>query len=553
MEHNGNKKTKVKTEVSESVRKQSEYLKSLVQERTSDLVNTNKALQAEIDERKQVEEELRESEEQFRATFNQAGVGIGHLTPDGRWIRINRKYCDIVGYSEEKLKTMTIGDITHPDDLEASMKNFRLLQEGKIENYSLEKRYIHKNGSIVWVNLTASMVKDAFGNPRFAVGVIEDITPRKHAEESLCLSEARYRALYNDVPIMIFTVDADFMILSANQSCAGQLGYTVKELEGRSALEVFHEEDRPSVAEQLRKCLRNPNQVYKWQFRKIHRDGGVVWVEETAQALYDLSSEINILVVCQDISERKRADEEIGILNRKLKARASDLESANRELEAFNYSVAHDLRKPLTVINILCQTLEEMCGDNLNDECKGYVRESYNCTLRMNGLIEALLNFSRLAHIELHREKVDLSAMARVEAAELRVSEPTRRVDFRIEEGLIVNGDPQLLRVVLDNLFGNSWKYTNEREEAVIEFNAEEIDGKPAYFVRDNGCGFDMSDVDKLFTPFMRLSGVEEWRGLGIGLATVERIIRRHGGRVWAEGEPGRGATIFFTLPEEVL
>jgi PAS domain S-box-containing protein len=552
MESNENeKKSKEKTKIAIELKKQSEYLKALVQERTADLANANEALQAEINERKRVEEALRESEEMFRATFNQAGVGIGHVAPDGSWIRINRKFCDIVGYGEEEMKALTIGDITHPDDLETSMKHFRLLLEGKTGEYALEKRYIRKDGTSVWVNLNVSMVCDASGKPVFVVGVAEDITPRKHAEEALLLSEARYRALYRDNPMMIFTVDADLVILSANPFCAGQLGYPIEELEGRSALDVFHEEDRSAVAGQLRNCLQNPDQVYKWQFRKIRRDGGLVWVEETAQAVYDLSGSLNILVVCQDITERKCAEEEIGMLNRKLEVRASELEAANGELEAFNYTVAHDLRKPLTVINILCQTIEELCGSDLSGECRGYVRESYNCTLRMNRLIDALLNFSRLAHAEPRREKVDISAIAQVAAAELRLAEPERRVAFLIAEGLKVNGDPQLLRVVLDNLFGNAWKFTGEREEAVIEFGVIETGGKPVYFVRDNGCGFDMADADKLFTPFQRLPGAEEWRGLGIGLATVERIMQRHGGTVWAEGEPGSGATFFFTLPEE--
>ncbi len=526
-------------------------LKEPRRKRTGGVADANGTRAAGISDRNGVEEELRDCEELFRATFNQAGVGIGHIDLDCKWIRINRKYCDIAGYAEEELKARTIMDITHPDDLEKSMKHFQMLTEGKIGDYTLEKRYIRKEGSTVWVNLTASMAYDAAGNPKFVVSVVEDITSRKLAEEALRFSEARYRALYCDNPMMIFTLDADFTILSANPFCAAHLGYSIDELEGMSALQVFHKNDRVAVTGELRNCLQNPGRVYQWQFRKIRKDGGLLWVEETAQAVYDLGGALNILVVCQDISERKRAEEEIAMLNRKLEVRASELESANRELETFNYSVAHDLRKPLTVINILCQTLEELCGDDLDEECRGYVRESYNSTLRMNGLIEALLIFSRLGHVKPCREKVDISLMAQVAAAELRMAEPERRVTFHLAEGLIVNGDSQLLRVVLDNLLGNAWKYTIERDEAVIEFGAVEIDGKPAYFVRDNGCGFDMADVDKLFAPFQRLPGAEEWRGLGIGLATVERIIRRHGGRVWAEGEPGRGATFFFTVPEE--
>jgi PAS domain S-box-containing protein len=231
-----------------------------------------------------------------------------------------------------------------------------------------------------------------------------------------------------------------------------------------------------------------------------------------------------------------------------LAARAAELEGANRELEAFNYTVAHDLRKPLTVVNGYCQALKELCGDKLDERCREFVAESYEGTLRMNRLIDTLLAFSRLTHLEPRQETVDLSGVAQEVAGGLAQAEPARRVTFRITEGITVIGDANLLRVVLENLLGNAWKYTANRVEALMEFGVTEIDGKPAYFVRDNGAGFDMAYADKLFIPFQRLPLAEEFRGHGIGLATVERIIRRHGGRVWAEGEPERGATFYFTL-----
>jgi signal transduction histidine kinase len=189
-----------------------------------------------------------------------------------------------------------------------------------------------------------------------------------------------------------------------------------------------------------------------------------------------------------------------------------------------------------------------MCYGNLDEGCRQYIQKTYDGTLRMNRLIEALLNFSRLAHVETHREMVDLSAMAREVALELKLAEPGRRLTFLIADGVNAFVDAPLFRVVLDNLLGNAWKYTGTRDEGVIEFGTTEISGNPVYFVRDNGAGFDMADADKLFVPFKRLPGAEECRGFGIGLATVDRIIRRHGGRVWAEGEPGKGACFFFTL-----
>jgi signal transduction histidine kinase len=242
---------------------------------------------------------------------------------------------------------------------------------------------------------------------------------------------------------------------------------------------------------------------------------------------------------------------ELIVANNNVAAHAAELEAANRELETFNYSVAHDLRNPLNVISSYCQAIMELCGEKLDVLCRRYIKETYDATLRMNRLIEALLNFSRLSHIEPHRETVDVSALAHEVAAELKLAEPGRRVTFLIADGVNADGDADLLRVMLANLFGNACKFTASREEGIIEFGMTEFDGKPACFVRDNGDGFDMADAGKLFIPFQLLSGGEECRGFGIGLATVERIIKRHGGNVWAEGAPGKGACFYFTLPEE--
>jgi light-regulated signal transduction histidine kinase (bacteriophytochrome) len=234
-------------------------------------------------------------------------------------------------------------------------------------------------------------------------------------------------------------------------------------------------------------------------------------------------------------------------LNEELQKAHDELEAANIELEAFNFSVSHDLRSPLTAINGYCQVILKLCGNSIDEPCNGYLHEMYEGTLRMSRLIDTLLDFSRITRVEMGHDKVDLSRIAEELALGLKVSEPERRVTFRVAAGIEAGGDAGLLRVVLENLIGNAWKYTGNREGAVIEFGMTEVDGKPTCFVRDNGPGFDMAFADKLFIPFQRLPGTEV-EGHGIGLATVERIVRRHGGRVWAESEPGGGATFLFTL-----
>lgn len=257
----------------------------------------------------------------------------------------------------------------------------------------------------------------------------------------------------------------------------------------------------------------------------------------------DLSARIN--VVSDD--EPGRAAHAVNELADALAVRTSELENANRELEAFNYSVSHDLRKPLTVIYSYCQFIQEFCSHNLDAQCREYLREIGEGSQRMNQLIDTLLEFASLTRSELHQENVDLSEIARNSAQGLVLIEPHRWVSLRITEGITVKGDRKLLQVAMDNLLSNAWKFTSKREEAVIEFGVMEDEGMPTYYVRDNGNGFGMTDANKLFIPFHRLPGTGV-DGHGIGLATVERIIKRHGGRIWAEGEPERGATFYFTL-----
>ena len=231
-----------------------------------------------------------------------------------------------------------------------------------------------------------------------------------------------------------------------------------------------------------------------------------------------------------------------------LAARAADLEGANRDLAAFSYAVSGNLLKSLQAISTHAHAIKELACCKKDEQCSTHTKRIYDRTRNLGELVGIMHDFFRPTRVELHRESLDLSAMARETTDRLQATKPERRVSFRIVEGVTVDGDRNLLKVVLGNLFDNAWKHTSRREEAVIEFGVTEVEGKTACFVRDNGMGFDMTHADKLFAPFQRLPGTEKFPGPGIGLATVERIIRRHSGRVWAEGKPGKGATFYFTL-----
>lgn len=249
-----------------------------------------------------------------------------------------------------------------------------------------------------------------------------------------------------------------------------------------------------------------------------------------------------------DMTQCKQFMEKIEILNTELAQRSIELELANSELEAFNSTVSHDLRTPLATIHMYTEAVLKHYGGDLDEQCLTYLKSIFGQTEYMNELINRQLKFSQAAFKEIKKEKVDLGNIAQRIAANIKLKDPERTADFKVKKKLEVEGDKYLLREVLENLIGNAWKYTGMKESAQIEFGVTEYEGKPACFVRDNGIGFDSSQAAKLFEPFHTLHRRDEFKGHGIGLATVKRIIQRHGGQVWAEGEVGKGATFYFTL-----
>jgi light-regulated signal transduction histidine kinase (bacteriophytochrome) len=254
-----------------------------------------------------------------------------------------------------------------------------------------------------------------------------------------------------------------------------------------------------------------------------------------------------------DITHRRAAEEQVRQLNaeleRRIAERTAQLEFSNRELEAFAYTVAHDLRAPLRSIASFSDALMEDCAGQIDALGQDYLRRIVGGARRMSELIDGILSLSRVNSTALTARQCDLSAMARTVLEQLQALQPERSVRVTIEAGLVDQGDPQLLRSVLENLLGNAWKFTRGRPQAEIEFSAtRDENGKRVYRVRDNGAGFDMAFRDKLFGVFQRLHTQQEFEGNGVGLAAVQRIVRRHGGRIWGEGQPGQGASFFFTL-----
>ncbi len=368
--------------------------------------------------------------------------------------------------------------------------------------------------------------------------------------ESYRRSEQRFRSAMQYSAIGKALLDRDGRILEANPALAQILGSPQEALVGTTLGQHFAEGEHDSMRTIEREALAGG--AYRVTRRLIRSDGDVRHASLTfAMVPADVGQGFASLVQVDDVTERLRAEARVQALNRTLEARVAlrtrELSHANRELEAFAYSVSHDLRAPLRSIEGFSRLLAERYRDAVDETGRDYLQRIRNASARMSDLIDALLKMSRVSRGELKYAEVDLSAIAREVAAELRNSEPARRVEFDIEPGVVVHGDPALLRTLMDNLLGNAWKFTRGRDDARI---AVGIGANHEIFVRDNGAGFAREYAAKLFRPFQRLHSEAEYAGHGIGLASVKRIVERHGGTIRAEGAVGQGATFWFSLGE---
>lgn len=502
----------------------------------------------DITERKQAEERL-QKQAVMLANVSEAIIGFG---PDMRINFWSPSAERLYGYTSSEalgcqasdlLRAVYLG-ITRDEAVAQLMKTGHL----KVEN-------IHhtKDGRALHVEYHATSVYNLQNELTGIVTVIHDITERKKAEEELRQTRDYLENLFNYANAPIICWDSDFKITQFNHAFERLTDCKAEEVLGKDLSILFPPESREESLDNIRRTLggeywevveipilrkAGDTRIVLWNSANVYTDDGKTLLATIAQG--------------QDITERKQAEEQIKKLNEALKSHSAKLEASNQELEAFTYSVSHDLRAPLRSVDGFSRALLEDYAQILDERGQDYLKRMRGAADKMKQLIEDLLNLSRLARAEMKREETDLSALVHTIAVDLQKSQPERKVEFKIEKKLVANVDRRLLEIALENLLQNAWKFTSKQSEARIEFTATEKNGETVYLVRDNGVGFDMTYANRLFIPFQRLHSTDEFPGTGIGLATVKRIIDRHGGRIWAEAGVEKGSTFFFTLGSKI-
>jgi PAS domain S-box-containing protein len=508
----------------------------------------------DISERVAAEEDLEQAAFEWNHTLDYFQDAVYLLDLQGHIMRANRAFYDALGLTPQQVLGRDIMDLMYPDGPPESCPVLDARRAGRDARVVLEAG--HPSNIIDSPSeVTLRFVRDNSGKPLSILTAVRDLRPQREVEDELRkhrdhleeLVAQRTRALKVQAQIIdqihdsVVSTDLDGIVTSWNRGAERLFGYSAHEATGKPIGLLYPAGEQAFVEMSVIAPLKDKGE-HEVELRMRRKDGSELDANLSLSMLYDANGVAEGMIgYALDISDRKRAEAE-------LRKRSDALAAINEELEAFSYSVSHDLRAPLRAIDGFSQLLLDDYGERLDGQGRDYLTRVRAGAQRMAELIDDLLELSRVGRHELKRQRIDLSVLAGELVGNLRDGASRRNAEFVIAPGMQVDGDRRLIGVALDNLLANAWKYTARAEHARIEFGSYPDKGNTVFYVRDNGIGFDMRYADKLFGAFQRLHG-KEFEGSGVGLATVQRIIHRHGGRIWAESELGKGAAFFFTLP----
>jgi len=506
----------------------------------------------DITERKRAEETAR----LFSSMVEESDDAIMSKNLDGTVLTWNRGAERIYGYSAEEMVGQSIARLMPPDRARELLEIVDDLRRGvQLEHYQTER--VRKDGRRIIVSLTVSPLRNTAGYVVGASIISRDVTERKQFEKALALSEERYRSLAFATTQIVWTTSMRGEVVEDIPMWRAFTGQSLEEVKGMGWIEALHPDDRERTSEVWLRAV-NKRSFYDTEFRMRRLGGEYRWMAVHGVPVLEADGAIREWVAtCADIHDRKQAEEEIRKLNEELEQRVAqrtaELQASNGELEAFAYSVSHDLRAPLRAVYGFSRILLEEYSPQLPEQAQHYLTVTRKNAVQMGALIDDLLAFSRLSRQPLSKQSIALAELVPQVLDELRSELEGRRVEIIVGDLPACEGDPKLLKQVLVNLLSNGFKYTRTREVARVEVGSLTPAGHhiPVYYVRDNGVGFDMRYANKLFGVFQRLHAAREYPGTGVGLAIVQRIVHRHGGLIWADAAVNQGATFYFVLSQD--
>lgn len=498
---------------------------------------------------------LENADKPFRIFLEEMLEGAVTVDQSGLVVYANRRFADLVGAPLELVMGSSFHNHVCTAD-QARVNCFLRNESGHGEKIEVSLRVGHQ---LVPVFLTASPfhLDDEKGG-KFLCIVVTDLTPQRKVEAAAAVDREwknRYEAVVRASGHVLYDWNPRTNEVLFGGDIERTLGYALSEMKGglKQWENLIHPEDLPAFQSECARVVAT-QKPFKLEYRVRHRNGAELFFQDNGYPLTDSEGQISSVVGFRmDVTARKRDEEQIREMNneleRRVTARTAELQYANREMEAFCYSISHDLRAPLRSIRGYSEIILQENEGKLDGRMMEYLQRACESAGRMNQLLDDLLRLSVISRGELQREKTDLGELAQHIVTGLKALELERKVKFKLSGNLTVHGDTRLLQIALGNLLNNAWKFTSRKPEGIIEFGAMDKEGERAFFVRDNGEGFDMEWRHRLFGVFERLHSVTDFPGTGIGLAIVQRIILRHGGRVWAHGKRNEGATFYFTLP----